>query len=322
MNTFLWRYLAQQDAKKAQQGEEARYVAEQTNMQQDRALAQRKQQFAEDEARGETLAMLEQPVKEVASPHTMRGYDTGLAKKKLAQDSFRQALGLKQMQVEAQIQGKLLTGDMANDRARQGREVRVSEGELNRNQSDINNKRIADAMKQRGYVMQEDRTDRAAERLAKMMESFPAMKADLTLLQNEIKKPTAPAGVGPIVGRVPTEALALVGQNDAVRNRMAAQRLLNALIYASTGKALNEEEMVRALEARGLDGKSPAKFKEGINSLVQELRTVMSQKEAGFSYEVNQEYGRRPGAVTSQNFVEQNAPEDDEDEEPDDGLGP
>lgn len=278
-NTFLWRYLAQQDAQKAQEGEQARYMAEQIGQQQTQKLAQRKQQFAEDEARGATLAALEQPVREVASPATMRGYDTGLAKKKLEQEAFRRALGMKQLAAEADLQGKLLVQDMTGERNRAGIEGRASEGALNRDAAERRARIMAAGMSRRAGATSGRQQEVDTQKLAKDMRVLEQMQPDLDTLRNASSSRTPVGGIGLVQGLVPSK----VSPEEWAATRRATDRILMKLLYLQSGVAVSEPEFQRTRSARGLDQFTQEKqWRASVQELMTEVEATKRAIKAGY----------------------------------------
>jgi hypothetical protein len=101
------------------------------------------------------------------------------------------------------------------------------------------------------------------------IEFLNRMPEDLALLESYADKDVP--GMGPIAGYMPGWAIS----KEGVGTRQAAMRLLNAVIYMSTGKTINPEEAVRQLEARGLGYQStPEQFTQGVASLKREMQSA------------------------------------------------
>jgi hypothetical protein len=98
------------------------------------------------------------------------------------------------------------------------------------------------------------------------IEFLNRMPEDIALLESYAGKDVP--GMGPIAGYMPNWATSEKG----IGTRQAAMRLLNAVIYMSTGKTINPEEAVRQLEARGLGYNATSEqFTQGVASLEREM---------------------------------------------------
>lgn len=111
-------------------------------------------------------------------------------------------------------------------------------------------------------------------KLGNDLEFINKMPEDLALLKSYVGKDTP--GMGPLAGHLPNWAVGkLTGSEGGVEARQAAMRLLNAIIYMSTGKTINPEEAVRQLEARGLGYTATQdQFNAGITSLQDEMKSA------------------------------------------------
>jgi len=111
-------------------------------------------------------------------------------------------------------------------------------------------------------------------------------------------------GGGPVAGRLPD----FMTGDEGNAQRQAAQRLMNAIIYMSTGKQINEQEAKRLLLARGIGPQSAqSAFDVGIPALEKELRQAARTYKAKYRPEVHAALRERGGLEWLDSLLEEDA---------------
>jgi hypothetical protein len=129
------------------------------------------------------------------------------------------------------------------------------------------------------------------QRLGEDLKFLGPINRDLALLKQHATSKDQP-GVGPIAGRLPDWAIS----KEGVGFRQSAGRVMNAIIYMTTGKQINEAETARQLEARGLGPKSAAQaYQVGIPELEKELKLAYRTFKAKYEPRVVEEFRGRGG---------------------------
>jgi hypothetical protein len=128
------------------------------------------------------------------------------------------------------------------------------------------------------------------QKFGKDIQFVSTMPADLETLRRAPEN--GRAGMGPIAGMVPS---IFVGE-QANQNRQAAQRLMNTILYMNSGKAINEQEMVRQRVGRGITQlASDATFGEGVKALEREIKDSYRVMKAKYRPEAIQRLRERGG---------------------------
>lgn len=129
------------------------------------------------------------------------------------------------------------------------------------------------------------------QRLGEDMKFIGPINLDLDRIRPYARRKDQP-GVGPIEGRLPDWATG----NEGLKFRQSAGRIMNAIIYMTTGKQINEQETERQLQARGLGKNAAAQaYQEGIPALEQELRQAVRTYKSKYEPRVVGEYRKRGG---------------------------
>jgi hypothetical protein len=177
-------------------------------------------------------------------------------------------------QAAAMERAKLMAGGQAAARA----ETRRAQGE---------------AREEGRKIREEDKLERAAEKVGKDLEPVAGMVRDLGTLEAYANESDQP-GFGVLAGHLP----GFMTSDQGVALRQAAGRLMIALLYATSGKAVSEQEAVRQLRARGLGPTStPAEFKAGVGNLGAEVRDLYQRTKAKHRPEAVKLYEDRGGFV-------------------------
>lgn len=135
------------------------------------------------------------------------------------------------------------------------------------------------------------------ETLSKRLEGLPGQKNDLATLVKYAEMKSIP-GVGPVAGRVPD----WIASDEAVRLRQSAKGVLGQLIKEQSGTAASEPEVERKLDELGMGpGASEAKFRSGLERLLNNVRANAKSKEA-IAKEPTIQEARRRGLVTSEDL--------------------
>ena len=134
--------------------------------------------------------------------------------------------------------------------------------------------------------------ENAVQKLGKDVEFLNTIPSDLSLLKSYTSGGDRPGG-GPFVGRFLPDFM-VSQEGNALRQ--ASQRLINAIIYMSTGKQINEAEAKCILRARGMgpEAAEPA-FREGVRSLEREAGERLRNFKARYKPEVVEEFKNRGG---------------------------
>jgi hypothetical protein len=128
------------------------------------------------------------------------------------------------------------------------------------------------------------------QKMAADAQFLSQMPADLQLLKTYVG--TDRPGGGPLAGRMPDWATTEEGNAQ----RQAAQRIMNSIIYMTTGKQINEQEAKRLLLARGIGPtSSQAAFNVGVPKLEAELKRALSVYKAKYRPEVVNRFKERGG---------------------------
>lgn len=145
--------------------------------------------------------------------------------------------------------------------------------------------------------MRERQDEKDMQELQKRTDGVAAMGDDLRTVNSFIEKGGDLPGVGPIAGRLPE----LLVSSEGVHLRQSASRLVQAVIYAKSGKAITEQEAKRVMDANGMGtGASEDAFIQGMQALAREARATMGNKQAPFAHVVP-EYRAR-GGVTAEDM--------------------
>ena len=135
------------------------------------------------------------------------------------------------------------------------------------------------------------------QKFAKDLEFVSKMPDDLATLRSAVGKDRA--GTGPLAGMLPAWAIG----DEGNAQRQAAGRLMNAIIYMSSGKQINESEARRLLAARGIGDKaSISEFSTGLPKLEAEMRNAYKMYLAKYRPEVVDTFRQRGGLATLEGF--------------------
>lgn len=296
-NTFLWRYLAQQDAKRAQEANDARWLADQS-MEQDKVASETQdKQYTKDSNRGAVLAQLDEPlpVNTPTTPGMTEGYDVGRLAKQKSDAAMRQALGLQQLKIAG-------AANVAT-----GRQAAASTIEQQREAAALQRARImANAMGQRQTNTINHAADLDTQKLSKIMSDYAPMQEDLQHLDRLSRSNKPVSGFGPIEGHIPDMLI----NEEGGANRRSTGRLINGILKQNSGAAVSDQERVRTLRAQMMSPNvRDDQLRAAIRELVAITQRTMKAKQAGFPPNVVQGYSEQ-GGVTAENIL--NSVEDEE----------
>lgn len=162
MNTFLWRYLADQNAKKVQERAEGQWLAE-------KSIAMQDKRDAADLEHGTALGQLGEEVGPDAAPALLRGHKVGRAsaasEKAKQQAALRQALGLKEVDRQYSTDLELQKISNTNDQNRLDRQhalqlARIAAASRGMSHEDTRRERLARDLEERevgGFSIEEGR---------------------------------------------------------------------------------------------------------------------------------------------------------------------
>jgi hypothetical protein len=156
----------------------------------------------------------------------------------------------------------------------------------------------AQAAGDRKGAARDAKTEGWVQKFAADTKDIAAMPDDLAYLQKMAQKRDIP-GTGPLEGYLPNFALS----QEGVDTRQAAMRLLTALLYMRSGKAVTKQEMENQLIARGLGDKATVdQFRSGTSQLERELRTAYKDFRAKYPGEAISMFHERGGGSSLKDF--------------------
>lgn len=143
--------------------------------------------------------------------------------------------------------------------------------------------------------------DKQIELLSKRLEGAPALRQDLSTLNQAAQQEDIP-GVGTVEGRLPGFAAGLFNGGDATRVRQAAKGLIGNILKEQSGSTVSEQEREAKLEELGMGkGATEDQFRLGLGRITQMAEAVLRAKEAGARPEAVAEASRR-GLTTSKDL--------------------